>query len=129
MGTDLSRFDVVGMQELFGSFSNRRETLIDLLGKIGFTHFIHAPRPPMGVFVDGGLVIACRFPIVSAQWCGFPRGTHSDALAEKGVLYAKIELPPPQTGNKPMYMHVFNTHTQVRVSSGLHPRSSHSIQR
>jgi endonuclease/exonuclease/phosphatase family metal-dependent hydrolase len=114
LGTELARFDIIGMQEMFGSFSSRREKLIELLSTNGFTHFIHAPKPPIGVFVDGGLVIASKLPIVTAQWSGFPRGTHSDALAEKGVLYAKVELTNQQDTEKRCYLHVFNTHTQVR---------------
>jgi len=65
------------------------------------------------VFVDGGLVILSKLPIVACDWLRYPRGTLAggDALAEKGALYCMIEAET-KTGQK-VYFHLVNTHLQA----------------
>lgn len=58
--------------------------------------------------VDSGLVILSKYPIVESGFMPFAnKGTGADLVAEKGCLWAKIEL------KKDVFVHVFNTHPQA----------------
>lgn len=104
----MKNFDIVGFQELFGTFSWRRERFIAACTSAGYTHYVIAPRPSKRFLIDGGLAILSKFPIVECHWDPFKPGVHSDRLAEKGTLHAKIEI----NASKNIYVHVFNAHTQ-----------------
>ena len=41
-------------------------------------------------FVDSGLLILSRYPIMAEDFYPFTYGIDADALANKGILYAKI---------------------------------------
>ena len=66
-----------------------------------------APSLFSGPFVDGGLVILSRFPIIEHDFEPYPYGVLSDGLSYKGILYAKILVRPGHV------LHLFNTHTQA----------------
>lgn len=58
-------------------------------------------------FTDSGLLIMSRFPIVFSEFFTYSYGVLSDALSQKGVLYAKITVGGSRI------LHLFNTHTQA----------------
>jgi len=108
----IARFDIVGMQEVFGSFSKRRKRFIECSKQQGFKWIISAPKPPfLSTFlVDGGIMILSKYPIVENDWFRLTKGVQSDSLATKGILWAKIQL----NSNHPnSYIHIFNTHLQA----------------
>ncbi|XP_053487521.1 sphingomyelin phosphodiesterase 3 [Ictalurus furcatus] len=43
-------------------------------------------------FLNSGLVLASRYPILDAHFECYPNGRAEDALASKGVLYAKVQV-------------------------------------
>uniref|UniRef100_A0A8C1UWX3 Sphingomyelin phosphodiesterase 3 n=1 Tax=Cyprinus carpio TaxID=7962 RepID=A0A8C1UWX3_CYPCA len=43
-------------------------------------------------FLNSGLLLASRYPILDAHYECFPNGRSEDALAAKGVLYAKVQV-------------------------------------
>ncbi|KAI5617230.1 sphingomyelin phosphodiesterase 3, partial [Silurus asotus] len=43
-------------------------------------------------FLNSGLVLASRYPILDAHYECYPNGRSEDALASKGVLYAKVQV-------------------------------------
>ncbi|EDR27066.1 sphingomyelinase C precursor, putative [Entamoeba dispar SAW760] len=104
----LKDFDIICFQEVFKELNWRREKLLKKAKKAGFKYRIQTEKPLFPLFLcDAGLIIISRFPIVESQFKLYKRSIYADAVASKGVLYAKIELQ----SNK--YLHVFNTHTQA----------------
>ncbi|XP_027016022.1 sphingomyelin phosphodiesterase 3 [Tachysurus fulvidraco] len=43
-------------------------------------------------FLNSGLLLASRYPILDAHYECYPNGRAEDALASKGVLYAKVQV-------------------------------------
>ncbi|ELP84309.1 sphingomyelinase C precursor, putative [Entamoeba invadens IP1] len=110
----LQDFDVVCFQEVFKELNWRREKLLKKAKKAGFKWRIQTEKPLFPLFlVDAGLVIISRFPIVEKDFRMYTRGIYADAVASKGVLYAKIEVQPNR------YIHVFDTHTQADYTLDL----------
>jgi endonuclease/exonuclease/phosphatase family metal-dependent hydrolase len=100
--------DIVAFQELFGTFSGRRDSFLTDIAQAGHGYYVTSPKPSWKHLIDGGLAITSKYPIVEARWSPFAPGMHSDRLAEKGVLYAKVALDAANG----RFLHVFNAHTQ-----------------
>lgn len=101
-------YDIICLQEMFGSFNLRKQNLIKIAHKLGF--FFHAEPPAPSFFssfvVDGGLLILSRFPIVESEFLPFKYSVCSDSLSEKGVLFTKIKI-------KSSYLNLITTHLQA----------------
>lgn len=104
----LHNFDIVCLQEMFGTLNSRKQTLIRAATIAGFFFLVDTSSPDFisNYMVDGGLVILSRFPIVSHYFQKYRYGVIADALSQKGVLYAKIAI-------KESYLHLFSTHLQA----------------
>ena len=102
----LNRYDIICLQEMFGSLSSRRARLIQEASLRGFKWVVQSHRP-MNFLVDGGLLILSRVKIAAYDYTVFQPGVMSDRLSAKGALYAKLE-PSPGT-----YIHLFVTHLQA----------------
>jgi len=104
----LSEFDIVCTQEMFGLLNKRKHKLIRCATKAGFHYFADSPSPSFFTtfVVDGGLLVLSRFPIVASEFKPFPYGIFSDSLAQKGVLYTKIQI-------KEGILHLYSSHTQA----------------
>jgi endonuclease/exonuclease/phosphatase family metal-dependent hydrolase len=104
----LHSFDIICLQEMFGSLNSRKQSLIRAATKAGFFFYIDTSSPGFisKYMVDGGLLILSRFPIISYSFCPFRYGVIADSLAEKGLLYAKILV-------KDSFLHLFTTHLQA----------------
>jgi endonuclease/exonuclease/phosphatase family metal-dependent hydrolase len=102
------QFDIICLQELFGLLNNRKHDLIRFAVKSGFFFFVDSPSPSFlsKYLADGGLVILSRFPIIESAFIPFKYGVLSDSLAQKGVLYAQIQI-------KNSILHLFTTHLQA----------------
>jgi len=102
----LRGFDVIVFSEAFDN-SVRNQILADLQGEYPYrTSVLGADR---GIEQDGGVIIVSRWPITGqAQrlYGNICTGDFSDCLADKGVLYARIE----KHGRS---YHVFASHTQA----------------
>eukprot|EP00834_Sanchytrium_tribonematis_P005102 NODE_288_length_10680_cov_0.431245.p5 type:complete len:285 gc:universal NODE_288_length_10680_cov_0.431245:1540-686(-) len=111
-------YDIVCLQEMFGSFSSRRKNLVEYAFSIGFKY--HAVGPDRRIFrgklIDSGLVILSRFPILETKSIQYSSALNPDKLSAKGALFIKIEIQ----GN-PLY--VFNTHLQASYNLHLHEDS------
>lgn len=97
------------MQEVFTLLNTRKEKIITYAQKAGFLHYVCTEAPSFfsGFATDSGLLILSRFPIVETEFYSYPYGVLSDALSQKGVLYAKIVIGGSRV------LHLFNTHTQA----------------
>lgn len=58
---------------------------------------------------DSGLIILSKYPIIECSAMTYSSSSGSDRLANKGVVYARIQVSPSEGD----YMHVFNTHIQA----------------
>ncbi|XP_074533017.1 sphingomyelin phosphodiesterase 3 [Halichoeres trimaculatus] len=65
-------------------------------------------------FLNSGLMLASRYPILDARYECFPNGRGEDALAAKGVLFAKV--------------HVGTSHQEQRVVGYLTSTHLHAIE-
>lgn len=106
--TTLNNFDVICLQEMFGSLSTRRHKLVKSAFKSGLFYHVEVPSPSFFSknIIDAGLVILSRFPIIESEFRPFKYTVLSCAYVEKGVLYAKIQL-------KDSFLIVFNLHLQA----------------
>jgi hypothetical protein len=104
----LDCFDIICVQELFGSFNNRKQELIQTANRAGLFFYCDSPQP--GFFSkflsDGGLLILSRFPILESEFRPFRYSVLSDSIANKGIQFAKIRIGE-------QYLLLFNTHTQA----------------
>ncbi|CAK0893429.1 unnamed protein product [Prorocentrum cordatum] len=116
----LSRYDVVCLQEAFGSFSHRIDWLVGAAREQGFHEFHRSttnvwPR----YFIDGGLMIMSRLPIVARSATTFEPGTYIDRLTAKGALHAKVRC-----GTAGPFLHVCTTHLQSTYNEETFRQSS-----
>jgi endonuclease/exonuclease/phosphatase family metal-dependent hydrolase len=87
-------FDIIGLQEMFSTFSSRQQQLIDAAMTIGFKYHVKPkPHGPLSPFlVDGGLLLLSKYPVIESDSLIFIQGVQSDGLASKGALFARIQL-------------------------------------
>ena len=104
----IHKFDIICLQEMFGSFNSRKQDLIRAATKQGFFFYVETESPSFmsKYMVDGGLIILSRFPIVSKLFVPYQYGVIADSLSQKGLLYAKIQI-------KDSFLHLFSTHLQA----------------
>lgn len=104
----LVNFDVICLQEMFGTFTSRKQMFIRAATLAGFFFFVDTGSPSFSskYLTDGGLLILSRFPIEDISYFPFPYGVISDSIAEKGIIYAKIKI-------QNSYLHLFTTHLQA----------------
>ena len=102
----LNSYDIVCLQEMFGSFSHRRSRLIKAAQDRGFHWSVANPRAK-NFLVDGGLLILSKVRIVAHAHTIFKPGVMSDRLSAKGAIYAKLEPSPG------VFVHLFVTHLQA----------------
>ena len=105
----LSRYDVIGLQELFGGPSGRRDAVLAYAKSVGLRY--HAgPFPPRLLsrrLIDGGCVLLSRYPLARVHFHEFRHHLFPDSVASKGVLSAEVLL-----GSNAL-LHVFVTHLQA----------------
>lgn len=103
----LDEYDIVCLQECFMWLNSRKQKLSVYATKQGFN--LQMPTAPSIFsrgFIDSGLVIMSRFPIVEQDELIFSKYYDVDAFTMKGSMYAKIEIDGK-------HLHLFNTHTQA----------------
>lgn len=104
----LHNYDIICIQEMFGTFNSRKQSLIRAATIAGFFFFVDTASPDFlsKYLADGGLIILSRFPIVAHAYHKYRYGVVADSLAEKGLIYAKIAI-------KDSYLHIFTSHLQA----------------
>ena len=108
----MARFDVLCLQEVFGTLTYRKERLVRVAELAGF-HAVITPKPSWcrGKFADSGLITLSRFPVLESEFVSFERGAFSDKLADKGVLHTSLEIDGK-------ILHVYNTHLNASYQTG-----------
>jgi endonuclease/exonuclease/phosphatase family metal-dependent hydrolase len=104
----ITNYDIICLQEMFGSFNSRKQMFIRAASLAGFFFYVDTNSPSFisKYMVDGGLLIISRFPIVETSYLQFRYGVVADSLAEKGIIYTKIKI-------KNSSLHLFTTHLQA----------------
>lgn len=116
--TVIPNYDIIAFEEAFGSLNNRRETLIEYGMKNGLSyHHKDEPHNICNLKVDGGLLLLSRYPIVEKDSMEYPRGVHSDWLAMKGALYARLKIGSGK------HINIFVTHLQASYEDYPEPTS------
>lgn len=137
----MPKYDVMALQEVFELGSSRQARLILAAKKLGFKWSVKSVAPPLLTslkFIDAGLLILSKFPIVEASGHIYSTGHQIDHYAAKQVIYAKIAVPlettsadflnfnsngqklPPsptsasqQPPQRIRHINIFTTHTQA----------------
>ena len=77
---------------------------------IGSPYYIMGPdRGHLNIRQDSGLIILSKYPIIEGSAMTYSSSSGSDRLANKGVVYARIQI----SSSEGDYIHVFNTHIQA----------------
>jgi len=110
----LDDFDVLSLQEMFSTFSLRRNELVVEARKRGFSYVVSSPPPSTLSFqcFDAGLLILSRYPLENVAFMEFDHSCHSDSLANKGALRASVRFGPDPLDT----IRLFNTHLQASYS-------------
>ncbi|KAJ3152949.1 Sphingomyelin phosphodiesterase 2, neutral membrane (Neutral sphingomyelinase) [Geranomyces michiganensis] len=110
----IDKFDIMAMSETFGTLTSRRARLVDAAAARGMPYWAHGPERNWwrGKFVDSGLLVMSRYPIIKSDTIEYVVGTGPDSWAAKGILYTKIAVADAVTG-KTSYIHLFLSHLQA----------------
>jgi len=122
----LPQFDIVVLNEAF----MYKHLLLDSLK--GF--HVHTLARKWLSFMDSGLVIASRFPIVKSDGEHYYQNATWDALAAKGIIWAQLDVsslfindssPPSSSAStpstpKPILLDLFATHMQAGDTNQVH---------
>jgi len=105
----LPQYDIICLQEMFSLANWRQRRLIQRAREAGFHYHIKSSPPSIlsPCFIDAGLLILSRYPILEGDAYLYTAGAQIDYFAAKQVLYAKIGL---EGGNA---FHLFTTHMQA----------------
>lgn len=125
------QYDIICFQEVFGSWSHRRERFIELLSnEAGFKYHVHSSDNDPSKYnfgklgcigfsspfltTDAGLLIVSKYPIIETNEIVFKQSKWSDAMARKGVLHARIKM------NDTYIVNIFTTHLQSGIGDEAH---------
>lgn len=90
--------DILCLEEVFDKRAAKKltEALRPVFGHILYDIGVYACHPPCRCssfkFLNSGLFVASRFPVLEAQYHCFPNSRGEDALAAKGLLSAKVNV-------------------------------------
>jgi len=109
MRSQLDRFDIICLQEMFNLANYRQRLLLMIAHERGFTYYAKSVDPQWfsGKFIDAGLVILSKYPILETDGMIYKAGNQIDGWAAKQVIYAKVQVSPT------FFVHVFTTHMQA----------------
>jgi len=102
-------FDVILLQEIFNLGNTRQRKLLEVARKAGYVFHARGVGIPLfsKKFIDAGLLILSKYPIVERDAHLYRHGNQIDSWAAKQMIYAKIKVSQWQ------YVHLFTTHMQA----------------
>jgi sphingomyelin phosphodiesterase len=109
MKSHLEKYDIICLQEMFNLANYRQQLLLKTAQEKGFPYYAKSVNPHWlsGKFIDAGLVILSKYPILETDGMVYCAGNQIDSWAAKQVIYAKIQISPT------FFVHVFTTHMQA----------------
>jgi|LakMenEpi03Aug12_release.lakeMendotaPanAssembly.Ray.scaffolds.fasta_scaffold21081_3 hypothetical protein len=114
----IKKYDIIFIQEAFFSFYPKHGKL-KILSILNKYNFAYSPMPHYKV--DGGLIIASRYPIIYRKFIPFTCSESVDRLSEKGFLHCIINSPLG-------YIHCINTHMQSAYLDDEWPYTGHHLE-
>ena len=103
----LKNYDIICLQEMFGTLNNRKKNLFKKAKELGIIYVAESHKPQFSTYVsEGGILILSRFPILFTKYFVFEKTIFPDSLCAKGVIYAKIQIYQS-------VLHLFTTHLQA----------------
>ncbi|KAI8817140.1 Endonuclease/exonuclease/phosphatase [Fimicolochytrium jonesii] len=113
INTHLDNYDIFALTETFGTLTSRRERLLDAAAARGIKYWAHGPERNWwkGKFVDSGLLVMSRFPIMVIDSVEYGIGLGPDAVAAKGIVYAQINVADKE--HNVHKVHLFVSHLQA----------------
>jgi len=107
----MNSFDILALQEVFGLGTTRQQRMMNYARQLGFIYIHRAVPPPLfsRKFIDAGLLILSKYPILESDALLFKSGYQIDFYAAKQVIYSKIQVNENTDGN----IHLFTTHLQA----------------
>lgn len=101
--------DIVSLNEAFQVGSRTVTNFVSACKLFGFKDFVSIKSPSFFSkrFMDGGVLLMSKYPIVLSDSIIYQDGTTVDDWAAKGAVYGKILLQQND------WVHVFATHTQA----------------
>ncbi|RKP21726.1 Pkinase-domain-containing protein, partial [Rozella allomycis CSF55] len=107
----LPNYDIVALQEIYARGSSRQKKLISRAKEIGFSYYLRSPAQDLlKGFIDGGLLILSRYPIIHTTRLTFEKSINTDRFTAKGAIHAHIQI------SDDLRIHIFNTHLQSSPS-------------
>jgi len=108
----MNKYDIIALQEVFALGTSRQHRLINFARQQGFVYVNRAVPPPLfsRKFIDAGLLILSKYPILETDAIIFKEGTQIDFYAAKQVIYSKIQLNEHTIESN---IHLFTTHLQA----------------
>lgn len=109
MKSKMDDYDIICLQEMFNLANYRQQLLLKTAWDKGFHYYAKSVDPHWlsGKFIDAGLVILSKYPILATDGMIYVNGNQIDSWAAKQVIYAKIQVSPT------FFVHVFTTHMQA----------------
>jgi len=123
--------DLICCQEMFAFGQWRQEKLLATAARLGFRGYACSPNvdllggwgnllgdwartalayaPNLTKWIDGGVMILSRYPVLESRTLEFANASGGDMFAAKGPVYLRIQHPNPSVG----VVHVFSMHLQA----------------
>lgn len=117
----MGSFDIIAFQECFTTFRKRQIARCAL--NQGYKYYTFGPESNWlkGKFVESGLLLISKYPIIYTNLLEFDDGSNVDQFAAKGALYAQIQV-------NDSILHLFSTHLQASYGN-LEPNDPSVIAR
>jgi exonuclease III len=112
----LDNYDIICFQEVYGTLSLFCKNIIKKAKLKGFNWYIVPEKIKLNSFkfMDSGLLIISKYPILYTNTVKFNDGLYKDVLAEKSFQYCIIDTLNKNIDER--YIHVINTHLQSDYS-------------
>ncbi len=108
LGKIIQEYDIVLLQELFTNMKlNKKYYFLKEMHNLGF-NIVAKTGPSLNEmkFMDSGLAILTKYPVLDKGFIGFKDGEGIDGLSNKGILWAKLLVNGQE-------LIVYNVHLQA----------------
>jgi hypothetical protein len=108
---------------MFCTWTDRVEQIMRQAAQRGFhVAILQEPLHAPFSFIDGGLLLLSRFPVLYHSSIIYSTASSEDRLVNKGAIYAKLKLPRSSFGFD--FLHLFCTHAQASFVEHFLPDGS-----
>lgn len=114
-----SNYDIVCLQEVFSSDLIGKDVLNPLLEGLEDIYPYTVKLQPQPIYngIDSGLLLLSKYPIDSFVFHKYKSRTGIDALSDKGIIIAHIQIPMEHDNDKTCSLIIANTHLNAGEDS------------